>query len=95
MGVMSDLDLRLWEAGIDPTSVTLEEAIDLLRCHDIDQEFAADCALCIDPNFGIIEYAEFEDGTAETFRCGHRCRLEMPEHVAAETLGLEDTEEVY
>lgn len=91
MGHMNYLDLQLREAGIDPGSVTLDEAIDLLRSHDINKEFSTDCAVCELPENGIITYTQFSETEYDVLWCSHRCRLAMPKYIAAELLGLEET----
>lgn len=92
MSHMSDLDLHLREAGIDPSSVgSLEEATDLLRCAEVSQALAEDCAWCEAPEQGIMHYEQYSETEYEVQWCAHRCKLAMPEHIAAEALGLEDS----
>jgi len=91
MSHMSNLDLSIREAGINPESLdTLEEVIDLLRSHEISKALDQDCAECEVPELGIQHFVEDEMVT-HIVHCGHRCRLSMPEHIAAELLGMEDS----
>lgn len=91
MGAMSDLDILLREAGIDPSNMELEEAIDLLREREVGEALDQDCYVCEVPDLGILYYGY--DGMG-VIHCPHQCRLAMPENIAVETIGLEDTEEV-
>ncbi len=93
MSAMSDLDLQLREAGINPESVTLEEAIDILRTIEVAEDLDEDCDNCEIPEMGIITYTQFSDREYEVIHCGHPCRVEMPQYIADELLGLEETME--
>ena len=93
MSYMSKLDAQLKEAGIDPESLPLQEAVELLQDLEIAKLFDDECADCDVPEEGMILYRRYKD-EVEIWYCNHRCRLTMPEHIAAELLGLEDTEEV-
>ncbi len=54
MSHMSTLHLRCIEAGIDPNSVTVEEAIDLLMTKEITMLHDYDCLRCELPDEHII-----------------------------------------
>ena len=91
MSNMSDLDIQMREAGIDHSNMTLEEAIDLLRTVEVDMALAEDCMECEAPELGIMLIQQRTGWDYDAYYCNHRCRLAMPEHIAAEVLGLEET----
>mgnify|MGYP001593739749 FL=1 len=77
MSHMSDLDIQLREAGIDPESLnSVEEALDLLRGIEIAIALDGDCAVCEVPEEGIIHFEADQGQGYYLVQCDHRCRSE-------------------